>query len=153
MINSIDWIAPGGDSIGKGTAEAAGIPHSCKVGRMPDAVLAAIKEVAPFIRGKNVILSCGLSNNPDGRSYVEQQIVSLQTAEAMRIVLLGVGPGVREGTNEWLAYLAARSGPQVIFAGPLAPPACTMWQTGDLPGVHPVDYSEVVKQIEAALAA
>lgn len=151
MINSIDWIAPGGDSIGLGTAEAAGIPHSCKIGRQPHEVLAAIQSTpASLIRDRRVILSTGLSNNPDGRSFVDDQVRALESRGALIIVLLGVGPGVRAGTNEWLAGIDHEL---VLFAGPLAPPAVTMWQTGDQPGIHPVDYSEVVDMINAVLAA
>lgn len=153
MINSIDFVAFG-DSIALGVAQAAGLPCNAAVGRMPDAVLAAIEGTNwRFIRGRTIVVSSGLSNNPDGRSYVEQQVAALQAAEAARIVIIGVGPGVRADINPWLADLAERSGPQVIFAGPLEPPAVTVWQTGALPGVHPVDYSEVVDQINAALAA
>ena len=142
LINSIEWIAFG-DSIALGVAQAAGLLCNAVVGRMPDAVLVAIASTSPeFISGRKVLVSSGLSNNPDGRSYVEQQIVTLLAAEAKRVVLLGVGPAVRAGTNEWLADLATRSGKQVIFAGPLRPVRPD--------GIHPY-YDQLVDQINAVL--
>lgn len=144
MVNSIDWLAFG-DSIALGVAQAAGLPGNAVVGRMPDAVLAAIEGTNwRFVSGRSILLSSGLSNNPDGRSYVEQQIAALQTMDAARIVIIGVGPGVRAGTNEWLADLAKRSGPNVTFVGPLA--------NTRPDGVHPY-YDQLVDQINAVLAA
>lgn len=159
MINSIDWIAPGGDSIGAGTAEAAGIPHSCLKDREPHQVLAVIRATpAGLIRDRNVLLSCGISNNPDGRAFVEPQLSELLARGARSIMIIGVGPGNDKvnltGVNEWLRQVASYEvyDDRVRFAGPLAPPWVTVWQTGDQPGIHPVFYSEVVDQINAVLA-
>lgn len=137
-----------GDSVGLGFAQAAGLLCDCKVGRQPHEVLAAIVAApSSLIRDRRVILSTGLSNNPDGRSYVETQIRTLLDADASLVVVLGVGPGVRAGTNEWLEEIATHY-VRTKFAGPLT----NTRDDAEPKGVHPWSYDQVVDQVEAVLS-
>lgn len=150
MISNLTMIVFG-DSLGLGVAQAAGLLCNCKVGRQPREVLDAIMATpANLIRDRRVILSTGLSNNPDGRSCVEAQIRVLLDADASLVVVLGVGPCVRAGTNEWLEEIATHY-VRTKFAGPLVLPAVGVRMNGDQPGIHPYDYGDVVVQVEAVL--
>lgn len=147
MISSISTIVIG-DSIGLGFAQAAGLLCDCKVGRQPHEVFAAIRAMpASLIRDRCVILSTGLSNNSDGRSYVETQIRTLLDADAALVVVLGVGPGVRVGTNEWLEEIATHY-VRTKFAGSLA----NTRNDVEPKGIHPWSYDQVVDQVEAVIA-
>ena len=149
LINGIEWLAFG-DSIALGVAQAAGLPCNAVVGRMPDAVQAAIERTEPeFIRGRSVILSTGLSNNPDGKAHVMPQFLALIRAGARMIVVVGMGAGSPEvdwlyGLNDWLtAEIDKAKQPSIIrFAGPL--------QSVRPDGVHPY-YDQLVDQINAIL--
>jgi hypothetical protein len=162
MINSIEWLVEG-DSIGLGVALAAGLPHACKIGRQPHEIAAEIAARTPgcYLQ-RSVILSTGLSNNPNGKAHVRPQLEIL-SRYARRIVVLGVGPGndrvKLDGINDWLATLVAdvqaaqavNAWPLAYFAGPLAPPAVGVRMNGAQPGIHAYDYMDIIAQIESVL--
>lgn len=163
MISSISTNVFG-DSVGLGFAQAAGLLCDCKVGRQPHEVLAAIMATpANLIRDRRVILSTGLSNNPDGRSFVESQVRALMDCGVSIVVMLGVGPGVGFGTNEWLADLSANA-PRLSGVSPLplplpmaqrrvkfAGPLVNTRDDAEPKGIHPWSYDQVVDQVEAVL--
>lgn len=150
-MRSLDWCAIG-DSLALGTAQAAGLLCNAKVGRAPKEVLGAIQSTDErCIAGRSVILSSGLSNNPNGWAYVPPQLDVLKSRGARFVVVLGVGPGVKPpGLNDHLKALTDNYGAFARFAGPLPP---TRDVNTDQPGVHPWDYGDVVAQINALTGA
>jgi len=110
-----------GDSIGAGIAAAAKAPNATTVGASPTAVLNTIENTPDDnVRGKNIVLSGGASNNPAEVALVERQIRALQEKGAANITLVGVGDRPDfAGVNERLAEIANRTGAR--FTGALDP--------------------------------
>ena len=120
-----------GDSIAVGVAGAGKLPGDAKVGRAPSAIVGVIDRLAPFLRGRVVILSTGLSNAPSQTQAAAFELDLLQQAGA-KVIVLGVGedvPGLSE-LNPWLQDMA--NGRDMLFVWG--------WR-----GVHPADYGDVLR--------
>lgn len=121
-------------AIGDSIAVGLNLPGDAAVGRSPKAVVAALAMVPlEKLKGKVVILSTGLSNDPSQFEYVTLQLDMLRWAGA-KVILLGVGDEVPRfvGLNRWLkAQAEAR---EILF----------VW---GWPDVHPGDYKLLLKII------
>lgn len=114
-------------AIGDSIAVGLNLPGDAAVGRSPKAVVAALAMVpVEKLKGKVVILSTGLSNDP---SQLDQAVLQLQMLHwaGAKVILLGVGTRVQglEGYNDWLK-LQALARDFIFVSG---------W-----PGVHPDNY-------------
>ena len=129
MGENVKGYEPGmvaiGDSIADGFIKNNGVDGLAKVGASPSQVLAMIDEYAANhnLKGKNVVLSTGASNNPaEIESIVPKQIEKLKSLGATPTIL-GTGPGNSNvnldelKVNERLSKIATESG--VKFNGPL----------------------------------
>ncbi len=141
--NVLRHVAPGsmppaakpfviGDSIAQGIQQTNNTDGSGIKGASPDAVLDSINAIPPTgLQGRSVVLSSGISNNPDpGQlAVVQQQLDSLKARGVGTVTVMGVGnrPDLAP-LNAQLADLAQKNGAtfQPIQAGP--------------DGVHPTDY-------------
>lgn len=107
--------------------------YAAVYGRDPAQVLAAIKGLDPnAVRGKTVLLSSGVSNDPTQIALVTQQIDALKALGA-KVELVGVGGSIPHADaskiNEQLRAIAASR--NVPFGGPLSTAEGR---------VHPRDY-------------
>lgn len=88
-----------GDSIACGVADAGDLEYDCKIGLSPKGVLAMLKTYSPEkLKGRIVILSGGVSNDPSQLSVVEQELEYLDKAGA-KVVILGVGQVIPDSQN------------------------------------------------------
>jgi hypothetical protein len=79
-----------GDSIAEGLKGAAGGQGDTKVGRNPAQVLSTIQN-GPDLTGRSVMLSTGLSNNPNDTASAAAQIAALKAKGAANISVVGLG--------------------------------------------------------------
>lgn len=124
-------------AIGDSIAVGLRLPSFAQVGIGPHAVFARIASLPPeALRGRVVVLSTGMSNNPADWKYVPWQLTALDAAGA-RVVVLGVGNEIDQATkiNEWLGKLA-KAHKMIFIHG---------WQA-----VHPESYAELLRYIHAA---
>jgi hypothetical protein len=111
-----------GDSIAQGIAtDSKTSTDLTKIGASPSAVLANITKADPAtIKGKDITLSTGASNNPAQLALVEQQVKALKNAGAGNIKIMGVGDRPDfAGVNDKLADISKKTG--ATFSGPLDP--------------------------------
>lgn len=127
-----------GDSIAQGLREACGLLGDTMVGRTPRNILIATNVIdAKKIKGKHVVLSTGLSNDPSKKDLPRQQINALIKAGAFSVTVLGVGTRADlAGVNELLASAAASAGATFVPLGRLAADQ-----------VHPENYMDLGNQI------
>lgn len=124
--------APGGDMpisqpsarpplvTGDSLASPGGLGGSGVVGASPKAILAAVQALPDdSVRGRDVVLSGGASNDAAGADLVEQQIKALKDKNAGTITIVGVGDAPKlKGVNEKLQDIAARSGARFVPLDP-----------------------------------
>lgn len=124
-----------GDSIAAGIGRSRHWETHAEVGKGPSWVLNQIIDPDLDVRGKDVVLSSGASNDPGSASLVQQQIEALRSKGARTVRVVGVGdrPDL-DGVNETLRRASEKAGGQ--FTGPLH----------DLSPdhIHPRNYYEVV---------
>ena len=115
---------------------AARTDGAVQTGAAPQAVLSSVLALPEDqVRGRDVVLSSGASNNPAQVQLVSQQIDALKAKGATSVTLMGVGDrSDLSGVNDTLAQIAQAKGARFI---PLAP--------GNLSPdrVHPQDYNQV----------
>ena len=122
-----------GDSIAEGYKNAAKANGDTQVGRSPAAVLDAINK-GPDLTGQKVVLSTGLSNNPNDLNSVGLQFAALKNkgVNPSDIQVLGVGSKFNN-YNPVLGGIAQQNGAQ--FGGGFEAGA---------DGVHPKSYATMV---------
>ena len=107
-----------------------------QIGASPQAVLASVTALPDAqVKGRDIILSSGASNNPAQVQLVSQQIQTLKAKGAASVTLMGVGDrSDLSGVNDNLMQVAQQTGARFV---PLAP--------GNLSPdrVHPQDYGSV----------
>lgn len=106
--------------LGDSLASKAGLGGQGVVGASPKAVANSIATLpVDQVKGHDVILSSGASNNPAQASLVYDQIQALKAKGANSVTVVGVGdkPGL-EGVNNALATVSGRAGGKFV---PLAP--------------------------------
>lgn len=108
----------------------------------PESVLGVIDAIPKErVRGQNVVLSSGVSNNPAQIDSVGQEIASLKEKGAASVTLLGVGTNAKlDGVNEKLAKIAEEN--KVAFTGPLRKVADD--------GIHSSDTGDLLRQVREA---
>jgi hypothetical protein len=123
-----DGSQDGSAPLAVGDSLAVGMGGRGVVGASPEAVRDAITGtskqpgISPdTVKGHDIVLSSGASNNPAQIPLVEQQINALQGMSPRSITLVGVGDRpdlTRAGVNPALASIAARTGVRFV---PLSP--------------------------------
>ena len=89
-------------------------------GASPDAVLARLRDPNTTsdaqIRGRNIVLSSGASNDPEHAQLLAMQLQTLKDRGAGAVTVLGVGPGVKnaETVNAQLKQIAERNGAKFV---------------------------------------
>jgi Phage tail lysozyme len=125
-----------GDSIAQGLQNAAHGQGNTKVGRSPAAVLEAINN-APDLTGRRIVLSTGLSNNPQDIASVKAQFAALVAKGVSPSNISVVGLGNRfDSLNPTLSSLASSQGAN--FTGG--------FQAG-ADGVHPASYGTTLHSV------
>ena len=125
-----------GDSIAEGLKTAARGQGDTKVGRSPAQVLQAIQN-APSLNGRKIVLSTGLSNNPDDMASVAQQFEALRAKGVNPSDISVVGLGSRfDNLNPTLGKLVTQQGAN--FSGG--------FQAG-ADGVHPASYGDALHSV------
>jgi hypothetical protein len=102
--------------IGDSLASPQGLGGSGVVGAQPNAVLDSIAALpAAQVRGHDVVLSSGASNNPAQASLVYDQIQALRAKGANNVTVVGVGdrPDFAD-TNNTLALVTGRAGGKFV---------------------------------------
>ena len=125
-----------GDSIADGLKTAARGQGDTMVGRSPAQVLQAIQN-APSLSGRKIVLSTGLSNNPDDMASVAQQFQALKAKGVNPSDISVVGLGSRfNNLNQPLGSLVSQQGAN--FSGG--------FQAG-ADGVHPASYGSTLHSV------
>jgi Transglycosylase SLT domain len=102
--------------IGDSLASSGGLGGSGVVGAQPKAVLDNINALDPAqVRGRDVVLSSGASNNPAQASLVYDQVKALKAKGANNVTVVGVGdrPDIA-GANDTLALVTPRAGGRFV---------------------------------------
>lgn len=108
-----------GDSLGVGMKSQGKLEGDAVGGRNPTAVLAAINQQAPNLKGKTVLLSTGASNGAGQvDEIVPQQLEALKSAGA-NAVMVGVDDKKYPGVNAKLADIAQKNGVPFTGAAPI----------------------------------
>lgn len=101
-----------GDSLGVGVQQVGGYEGETINSIPPQKVLDAVNGLSDLqVKGRDVILSSGASNDPSQVALVNDQVKALQDKGAKSVTLLGVGdrPDIA-GANATLADIAQKSG-------------------------------------------
>jgi hypothetical protein len=102
------------------------------------------------VKGRNVVLSSGVSNNPAQIDQVARQIQTLKARGAATVTVLGVGNHPKlAGVNDQLSTIAQENG--AAFAGPLAKVADDGIHSKSPPAV--LDQARVAKQPAGAISS
>lgn len=145
---AMDGLLAYGDSIAVGVRQAGGLAGNAVGGRTSDQVLAALQADAEKLRGRQIILSTGASNDLNTNLGFQPQNIRKQLdilkGVGAKVVVLGVGSGVRDfgRVNAQLAQIAGDYG--APFTGELE-------ETGG-GRVHPRDYGPVLEHAQRAAA-
>jgi hypothetical protein len=102
--------------IGDSLASKDGLGGSGVVGASPKAVLSSINALSPDeVRGRDVVLSSGASNNPAQASLVYEQIQALKKKGAGNVTVVGVGDRPDfAGVNDTLELVTGRAGGRFV---------------------------------------
>lgn len=124
-----------GDSVARGMSGAQGngdATSAAQVGRHPKAIYEYISRNIEQLKGKRVLLSTGILNNPAQKDFIEKTLQLLkENGTAVTIAGTPNVPGSRHNHNDYLTGLASKYG--FAFAGGFVPAA---------DGVHPRNYSD-----------
>ena len=123
-----------GDSIACGVKDAGHLQGGCHVGASPLAVLHMVLSYpVDLLSGQVVVLSSGVSNDPEQISFAGQAVAYLHDHGA-HVVLLGVGNRLSDSVrlNDTLKFFSETADGVFVWG----------WQN-----VHPQNYNEVLSVI------
>lgn len=131
-----------GDSIGQGIQAATKAQGYTKVGANPQQILSTITGLPDDqVRGRNVVLSGGASNNPDQVNLVEDQIKALKAKGAANVTVVGVGdrPDFKAANlDDKLAGITYQNGGTFVALDPA---------TLGKDRVHPTNYTNLAGNV------
>jgi Transglycosylase SLT domain len=105
--------------IGDSLASKGGLGGTGVVGASPQAVLNSINQgnKGGAYRGRDVVLSSGVSNDPAKAEHLTEQLSALDSGEARSVTVVGVGPAIEAkvpGINARLRQLAEDKGAHFV---------------------------------------